>query len=220
MNGLLSRLETHAQVESPVELVQAYRLGVSQCGTDVTERVDHRIDLGVRQRRAGRCVVDLGVSRRALGLRPVQRIDQRRRVDAGPDRVLEPADPGLGVQHPPLGGLLPARVPLVGLRVRTCDRLVGSGLLRRYDDPSDRRNLVLALTVAGQQLVDGINAERREAIEDLLASMPAPSRRSLSSALLAFAGAAGATDDSAGAWVLGWTTEQPVGTPIGHLHPR
>lgn len=103
---------------------------------------------------------------------------------------------------------------------RTCDRLVGSGLLRRYDDPSDRRNLVLELTAAGQQLVDGVNAERRAAIEDLLASMPAPSRRSLASALLAFAGAAGTTDDTPGAWVLGWTTEQPVGSPAGHLHPH
>ena len=50
--------------------------------------------------------------------------------------------------------------------------------------------------------------------------MPPPSRRSLASALLAFAGAAEATNDTPGAWVLGWTTEQPVGSPIGHLHPR
>lgn len=43
---------------------------------------------------------------------------------------------------------------------RAVDRMVGAGLLSRSDDPTDRRNLVLELTPAGQALVDQVMTEQ------------------------------------------------------------
>lgn len=91
---------------------------------------------------------------------------------------------------------------------RACDRLVAAGLLDRRDDPADRRNLLLQLTEAGSRLVDEVTAQRRRAIQDTLEKMPARQRRSLVTALGAFADAAG--EPANGAWSLGWTTESPV----------
>jgi hypothetical protein len=114
---LLDRYEAHAQVQTPVELMQPDRVGVPQRGANITQRVDHRVDLGVGQRRAGRCVVNLGLSRRATGQRPVQRVDKRRRrVDFGCNRVLKSTYPGLGIQQPPLGHVAPTRLSLACLR--------------------------------------------------------------------------------------------------------
>jgi DNA-binding MarR family transcriptional regulator len=93
---------------------------------------------------------------------------------------------------------------------RACDRLVAAGLLDRRDDPADRRNLLLQLTEAGAQLVDEVTARRRRTIQDTLERMPARQRRSLVSALTAFADAAG--EPAEAAWSLGWTTETPVRT--------
>lgn len=95
---------------------------------------------------------------------------------------------------------------------RTCDRLVGSGLLRRRDDPADRRTLVLELTPAGRRLVDGVDARRRDTIAELLAGLPAHARSTLVSALGVFATVDDTAADPAGAWSLGWITEQPTGT--------
>ena len=39
---------------------------------------------------------------------------------------------------------------------RTCDRLVATGLADRRDNPADRRHLLLTLTAAGRDLVDGV----------------------------------------------------------------
>ncbi len=98
---------------------------------------------------------------------------------------------------------------------RTCDRLVGAGLLSRRDDPADRRNLVLELTTAGRHLVDEVTAHRRDAITAVLTRMSRTDRDRLARALTAFAAAGGETDPDPGAWALGWTTEHPVeGGPV------
>ena len=88
---------------------------------------------------------------------------------------------------------------------RAVDRLVGAGLLSRSDDPTDRRNLVLELTAAGQALVDKVMNERRAAIAEILGRMPASRRRALVPVLRSFAVAAGEVPAEA-AWSLGWTT--------------
>jgi DNA-binding MarR family transcriptional regulator len=88
---------------------------------------------------------------------------------------------------------------------RAVDRMVGAGLLSRSDDPTDRRNLVLELTPAGQALVDKVMNERRSAIAKILDRMPASRRRALVPVLRSFAVAAGEVPAEA-AWSLGWTT--------------
>ncbi len=91
---------------------------------------------------------------------------------------------------------------------RAVDRLVSAGLLDRSDDPTDRRNLVLALTAKGQDLVDEVMNQRRDAIGAILDRMPPARRRSLVPVMRAFAEAGGETPDAA-VWSLGWTTAAP-----------
>src|SRR6476659_4225674 len=55
-------------------------------------------------------------------------------------------------------GVHPSNAP------RTVERLVVAGLLRRTEDPSDRRYLALELTDAGHDVVQGVMGHRREAI--------------------------------------------------------
>ncbi|MDQ3826301.1 MAG: MarR family transcriptional regulator [Actinomycetota bacterium] len=97
---------------------------------------------------------------------------------------------------------------------RRCDRLVEAGLIDRSDDPADRRNLILQLTLSGRKLVQQMTEHRRAAIEDVLDKMPATLRGDLVPALLAFAHAAGEVPPSE-AWALGWTTEESNGA-----HPQ
>jgi DNA-binding MarR family transcriptional regulator len=86
---------------------------------------------------------------------------------------------------------------------RTVERLVVAGLVDRRDDPDDRRNVVLTLTVQGQALVDSVFAHRRAAVEKVLQLMPQSKRRALPAALESFADAAGDVEESAGE--MHWT---------------
>ncbi len=86
---------------------------------------------------------------------------------------------------------------------RTCDRLVAAGLLDRRDNPADRRHLLLELTPAGQELIDGVVARRRATIARILQRMPATHRRALGRALAHFAAAAGEPQPK-DLWALGW----------------
>ncbi|KAA0021350.1 MarR family winged helix-turn-helix transcriptional regulator [Antrihabitans cavernicola] len=86
---------------------------------------------------------------------------------------------------------------------RACDRLVALGLLERQESPTDRRNLVLALTDRGRGLVEGVISHRRTAIAEVLSGIPERRRRGLESAMSAFAGEAG-EESSENAWKLGW----------------
>ena len=86
---------------------------------------------------------------------------------------------------------------------RACDRLVEAGLLRRTDSTLDRRNLLLELTDNGDALIDELVDHRRSSIATILMRLPEPRRRTLASAMLSFAQAAGETHADA-AWKLGW----------------
>lgn len=88
---------------------------------------------------------------------------------------------------------------------RMCDRMVKLGLIDRADDPADRRQVVLNLTTAGQELVDVVMSARRAAISPVLTKMPRHRRNELISLLNEFTAAAGepsVTD----LWAMGWTT--------------
>ncbi|HET7683560.1 MAG TPA: MarR family transcriptional regulator [Marmoricola sp.] len=74
---------------------------------------------------------------------------------------------------------------------RTCDRLVGRGLLERRVADEDRRQVRLDLTARGQALVDAVLDQRRRMFAAVLDEMPAPAQQRLLGALEEFSAAAG-----------------------------
>jgi DNA-binding MarR family transcriptional regulator len=88
---------------------------------------------------------------------------------------------------------------------RLCDRMVSMGLLNRADDPTDRRQLTLTLTPAGQRVVRTVMNRRRAAILPILERMSKQHRQELISALGEFAEAGGELADP-DLWAMGWTT--------------
>ncbi len=88
---------------------------------------------------------------------------------------------------------------------RAVERLVTAGWLERRDDPADRRNLVLELTPAGKNLVEGVMDHRSTAIAAIVDQMEPVQRRRLGAGAAAFAEAGGEVPHSA-VWSLGWTT--------------
>jgi DNA-binding MarR family transcriptional regulator len=88
---------------------------------------------------------------------------------------------------------------------RMCDRLVAGGLVDRADDPSNRRQLTLSLTKAGNALVQQVMQHRRDALEPILAQLSASRRAQLVSVLQDFA-AAGGDPPASDLWAMGWTT--------------
>jgi DNA-binding MarR family transcriptional regulator len=85
---------------------------------------------------------------------------------------------------------------------RLCERLVRKGLVRRRADRHDRRQVRLALTEAGRDLIDTVTARRRQEIADLLASVPAETQRSVVAALRQLAAGAGEVPEQD--WSSGW----------------
>lgn len=79
---------------------------------------------------------------------------------------------------------------------RTCDRLVGAGLVSRRDDPADRRHLVLALTKDGIALVDSLMARRRAIFSQVTGQMSDDGRGRLAEGLGALLEAVAALPDA------------------------
>ena len=94
---------------------------------------------------------------------------------------------------------------------RACDRLVAAGLLDRRDNPADRRHLLLTLTPAGRELVDGVMRRRRAAVGQILQQMLPAERAQLAVVLNRFAAAGGEPED-ADLWSIGWATESTSST--------
>ena len=100
---------------------------------------------------------------------------------------------------------------------RLCDRMVAQGLVDRADDPANRRQLELRLTVAGRDVVDSVMRERAELIRPILGRMSPEARRTLSGSLAEFAYAArdfGDDDLFALGWAP-WADERANGTRRG-----
>jgi DNA-binding MarR family transcriptional regulator len=85
---------------------------------------------------------------------------------------------------------------------RVCNRLVAKGLIRRPRAAGDRREIRVALTALGREVVDEVTARRRREIRRLVAAIPAPARSEVVSGLRALAHAAGEVPDPD--WALGW----------------
>ena len=85
---------------------------------------------------------------------------------------------------------------------RLCERLVRKGLVRRRTDRHDRRQVRLALTEAGRELIDTVTERRRQEIADLLASVPPETQRSVVAALRQLTASAGEVPEQD--WSSGW----------------
>src|SRR3712207_5551145 len=70
---------------------------------------------------------------------------------------------------------------------RICERLVQAGLLDRRDSPTDRRQVELRLTTAGELLVKAVTEHRRAAFTRILEEMSPRQRRPLVTGLRKFA---------------------------------
>jgi DNA-binding MarR family transcriptional regulator len=86
---------------------------------------------------------------------------------------------------------------------RLCDRLVVKKLIRRTTARADRREVRLATTAAGTQLVRRVTDRRRARIGRLLQRIPEEHRAHLVDGLAALAAAAGDVPEQP--WSLGWT---------------
>lgn len=85
---------------------------------------------------------------------------------------------------------------------RVCDHLVRKRLIRRQRATSDRREVRLALSVAGRRMVADVSGRRRTEVERIVAAMPVEGRRHVVEALRALADAAGEVPGAD--WALGW----------------
>lgn len=85
---------------------------------------------------------------------------------------------------------------------RMCDRLVRKGLIRRAHDRDDRRSVRVGLTAKGRVLVDAVSDRRRDAIAELLATIPDDERATLVHALNLLTAAGGEVPEQA--WSTGW----------------
>jgi DNA-binding MarR family transcriptional regulator len=85
---------------------------------------------------------------------------------------------------------------------RMCERLVKKGLVTRRADRRDRRQVRIALSAAGRNLVDTVTARRRAEIEQLVASIPPASRGGVVTALGHLSRTAGEVPEQD--WSAGW----------------
>lgn len=87
---------------------------------------------------------------------------------------------------------------------RMTERLVRKGLVRRVADPADRRATRIAITAAGEDIVEAVTAKRRSEISRIVRKMPSASRIAVVQALETFTSAAGEAPEQS--WTLGWTS--------------
>ncbi|MFF5447619.1 MarR family winged helix-turn-helix transcriptional regulator [Streptomyces sp. NPDC012888] len=81
---------------------------------------------------------------------------------------------------------------------RLCDRLEAAGLLRREQQPVNRREIGLFLTKHGHEAVEALADQRARVIHDILAHMDPDERAQLLAGLRAFARAAGGPAEGTG----------------------
>jgi DNA-binding MarR family transcriptional regulator len=85
---------------------------------------------------------------------------------------------------------------------RLVDRLVRKGLVVRRTDRHDRRQVRIALTEVGRQLIDVVTEHRRSEIAALLQTIPVKEQRSMVDGLVKLADAAGEVPEQD--WSTGW----------------
>jgi DNA-binding MarR family transcriptional regulator len=73
---------------------------------------------------------------------------------------------------------------------RACDRLLALDLLHRAQNPSNRRETLLAPTTAGRQVLDRVDHDRRAVLSAILGRLDPAARDAVTSAFAVFAEAA------------------------------
>jgi DNA-binding MarR family transcriptional regulator len=81
------------------------------------------------------------------------------------------------------GRLIRETLVTSGTMTNRVDRLAGRGLVRRLPDPEDRRGVLVRLTDAGREAVDGALAGLLEREQSLLAALGTADRRRLADLL-------------------------------------
>ncbi len=89
-----------------------------------------------------------------------------------------------------LNGLADQLAVAASTALRTVDRLVAMELATRHENPANRREVLLGLTVEGSRIVRKVTETRREEIASILERMPTRKRAELVSAFKVFAAAA------------------------------
>lgn len=74
---------------------------------------------------------------------------------------------------------------------RTTDRMVAAGLVRRQENPANRREVIVEATPFGLDMVRMVSGNRRREIERILAGMSSSARAVVLAGAVAFADAAG-----------------------------
>lgn len=85
---------------------------------------------------------------------------------------------------------------------RLCDRLARKGLISRRRRGADRREVQLALTARGAELVSTVTERRRSEIRRILRGVPPSARGGLVRAFQTFSAAAGETLEAQPTWEL------------------
>ena len=81
------------------------------------------------------------------------------------------------------GGLAAALDQGASTVTRVCDKLVAAGLISRQNRPDNRREVEIALTEPGSQLVQEVLSSRAAELEQILSRMPKRSRTRLAQVL-------------------------------------
>jgi DNA-binding MarR family transcriptional regulator len=92
---------------------------------------------------------------------------------------------------------------------RMCDRLVRKGLIGRGRSATDRREVRLTLTTAGEQLVQEVTRRRRAELARIVDTTPEAWQEPVTTALRSLAVTAGEVPESE--WWLGWHQTGPDG---------
>lgn len=94
---------------------------------------------------------------------------------------------------------------------RSMDRMVNGGWVEREPNPNNRREVLLALTAQGRDIVDAVTKQRSSEIVGVLGKLSAQDRKDVLEALNMFNSAAGETT-SEDLLTLGFETE--LGKPV------